>query len=165
MDSMLGYIDPYIEIDDGYMVSPKAFKYQKAKGVEQTEFNQMFKIPIAWPVSNDKLRIKIKDKDDGSRNDDVLGSIILSYKDIVKNCTGSGTLVWKNLYGSPLGLIQGPIKSYMNNNPEHATLWKGRVLMHVGVRDTKAPEKGVFDLTEPVVPLQQFNQAKSLKKY
>lgn len=148
----MGYIDPYIEINDGFLVSPQAFKYQKAKGVEQTEFNQVFKIPIAWPVSSDKLRIKIKDKDDG-RNDDVLGSIILSYKDIVKNCSGPGKLLWKNIYGSPLGLVHGPVKGYMNNNPDQATLWKGRVLMHMAVHDTKAPEKGVFDLKEPVVPL------------
>lgn len=113
----MGHIDPYIDIDDGFLVSPKTFKYQKEKGVEQTEFNQVFKIPIAWPISNDKLKIKIKDKDD-ARNDDVLGSIILSYKDIVKNCSGAGKLEWKNIYGSPLGFIAGPVKGHMNNNPD-----------------------------------------------
>lgn len=79
-------------------------------------------------------------------DDDAVGSIILSYKDIIKNCTGAGKLFWKNIYGSPLGIVKGPIKAFMNNNPDSATLWKGRVLMHVRAFETKAPEKGVFDL-------------------
>ena len=55
MDSMLGHIDPYIDVNSGFLKSPKKFKYSKSQ--EVAEFNQMFKIPIAWPASSDKLRV------------------------------------------------------------------------------------------------------------
>ena len=50
------------------------------------------------------------------------------------------------MYGSPLGLLPGPNKSLMNSNPEAASLWKGRILMHVEVADSKAPESAVAEL-------------------
>lgn len=160
-----GWVDPYIEINNGFLVSPDAVKYSRKEGVEQCEFNQLFKIPIAWPTSNDKLRIKIKDKDLGE--DDTVGTILLSYKDIVKNYTSPGYLTWKNIYGAPLGMFKGPIKNMMNENPSAGTLWKGRVLMHIEVKDTRTPEKSVLPYTEPKdqIPFHVFNQAKSLKKY
>jgi hypothetical protein len=48
--------------------------------------------------------------------------------------------MWRNIYGSPIGLINNNIKEEMNLNPELASLWKGRVLFHIEVQDSKAPD-------------------------
>ena len=48
-------------------------------------------------------------------------------------------MVWTNLYGSPLG-CSGANTNLMNDNPEMASTWKGRLLMHFSSFDTKHPE-------------------------
>jgi len=52
-------------------------------------------------------------------------------------------MVWQNLYGGPLGMIDGPNKNLMNANPDFASLWKGRFLMHFEVEDAKAPQASI----------------------
>jgi len=39
--------------------------------------------------------------------------------------------MWKNVYGSPLNQKNSKNKEAMNNNPEMASTWKGRVLFQV----------------------------------
>jgi hypothetical protein len=36
----------------------------------------------------------------------------------------------------------------MKENPEFASTWKGRILMHIETSDEKFPQKGVFPLDE-----------------
>jgi len=53
---------------------------------------------------------------------------------------------WYNLYGSPLG-VSGDNTDKMNNYPEFASTWKGRILMHITCADVKNPEMKVEKLT------------------
>ena len=53
--------------------------------------------------------------------------------------------MWKNLYGSPLG-VSGENQVKMNENPDLASTWKGRTLMHISAFDVKNPELKVCGL-------------------
>jgi hypothetical protein len=52
--------------------------------------------------------------------------MIFSIKDILKCETP--TFNWINIYGAPVG-YSGDNTTKMNNNPEYASTWKGRVLV------------------------------------
>jgi hypothetical protein len=47
--------------------------------------------------------------------------------------------VWKNIYGSPLGQSNSKYKKTMNEEPEYASQWKGRVLMLISAEPTDKP--------------------------
>jgi hypothetical protein len=59
---------------------------------------------------------------------------------------------WVNLYGSPLGVSGGNTEK-MNDNPEVASTWKGRTLMHISSFDTKSPENKVNPLDPDIKTL------------
>jgi hypothetical protein len=63
---------------------------------------------------------------DSAGSDELVGSMIFSIKDIVN--AGIRTFKWVNLYGAPLG-YSGDNTTKMNNNPEIASTWKGRLLL------------------------------------
>lgn len=55
--------------------------------------------------------------------------MFFSFKEIIKNGSSEqGILTWKNLYGAPVGK-SGANTNLMNENPEMASTWKGRLLM------------------------------------
>jgi hypothetical protein len=51
--------------------------------------------------------------------------------------------MWKNIWGSPMGCNDSEIKKKMNNNPDYATFWKGRILMQIECYPEKNPESKV----------------------
>ena len=63
---------------------------------------------------------------DKAGSDELVGSMIFSIKEIVQCDTH--TFRWINLYGSPLD-CSGDNTTKMNNNPEMASNWKGRLLI------------------------------------
>ena len=79
-------------------------------------------------MATDRLVLKVYDKD--KIKDEIVGSFYFSIKNIVKKMSGDGTILWRNLYGSPLG-CSGDNTDLMNDYPEYASTWKGRILMHV----------------------------------
>lgn len=87
--------------------------------------------------------LKLYDEDKVS--DEIVGSMYFSIKEIVNTCKDDGILVWKNLYGSPLG-CSGANTKLMNDNPDVASTWKGRTLMHISCFDVKNPELKVSPL-------------------
>jgi len=53
--------------------------------------------------------------------------------------------MWKNIYGSPIStsIINGQNKTHkklMDENPELASSWKGRILMQIECYQTEKPE-------------------------
>lgn len=62
-----------------------------------------------------------------------------SLKKMITESEGNGVMQWYNLYGSPLG-CSGENTNKMNEFPEIASTWKGRILMHIQAYDTKNPE-------------------------
>ena len=94
-------------------------------------------------MATDRLILKVYDEDKIS--DEIVGSMNFSLKNIVNNMGENGILVWKNLYGSPMG-CSGQNTNLMNENPEMASFWKGRILMHISSYDVKNPEMKVVPL-------------------
>lgn len=82
-------------------------------------------LPVQWPVASNRLVFKLYDYDSAG-SDELVGSMIFSIKDIVM--VGSSTFRWLNLYGAPVG-YSGANTDKMNNNPEFASTWKGRLLV------------------------------------
>ena len=68
--------------------------------------------------------------------DEVVASMNFNLKDCISSLNGK--YFWKNLYGSPLG-VQGDNTKLMNENPEVASTWKGRILMQVTAEKTEKP--------------------------
>ncbi len=88
-------------------------------------------------MASDRLVLKVYDED--PVNDEIVGSMYFSLKKIIKESQNEGILMWRNLYGSPLG-CSGDNTLKMNDNPEYASTWKGRMLMHISSYDVKNPE-------------------------
>ena len=120
-----------------------------------------------WPVAQDRLVLKLMDEDKvvGISSDEVIGSIPLSLKDIVKNhSTEKGTLMWKQLYGAPVD-SSGEAATAMNENPELASDWKGRVLMHLQACDAQYPEFNVVDASEELLALCKEQKCYEPRKF
>jgi hypothetical protein len=88
-----------------------------------------------------KLLMKLYDKDPIS--DELVGSMVFNLKEIIGD--KNGTFFWKNMYGSPLD-VSGENTTVMNNNPEIASTWKGRILMQAVAEKTEKPEIKVANL-------------------
>lgn len=85
-------------------------------------------------------RLVMKLYDEDKIKDEIVGSIIFNLKDFIdqKNGQPSSNFFWKNIYGSPLD-VSGENTNLMNNNPDLASTWKGRVLMQVVAEKTEKP--------------------------
>ena len=96
------------------------------------------------------------DKD--TLSNDVVGHILMSIRQIVEKYSQGGSLMWQNIYGAPTnfklaGVQQEELnaKNQMNENPDTASLWKGRILMHIRAFDEEAPEHGIVKMTNQEV--------------
>lgn len=129
-------------------------------------FNKVFKIPLQWPISNDRFTMSIWDEEK-TTPDEIAGTLEFSLKELVRNCSSAdGQFRWANLYGAPLATgFQGPFQEKMNHHPEIASLWKGRLLLHIQVSDTKTPEKGTFDVDPAVLSKPGLNEILRLQRY
>jgi len=96
-------------------------------------------------MASDRLILKLFDED--KVTDEIVGSMHFSLKKIITESGPDGILVWKNLYGSPLG-VSGDNTNMMNDNPELASTWKGRTLMHISAYDIRNPEMKVALLND-----------------
>lgn len=91
---------------DAYIQTVFFKKKLKTKAVTQTKsqetfIEQEFWLPIQWPMATDRLVLKVYDEDKVS--DEIVGSMYFSLKKIVSEIGPEGKLLWRNLYGSPLG--------------------------------------------------------------
>lgn len=108
-------------------------------------FHQTFLIPLQWPTSKGSLKLQVWDRD--ATTDEIVGSIEFQLKELVKNCSkAGGEFRWINIYGAHTGLIEGPNMKAMNNYPEIASKWKGKILFHLQVTDSKSPVSAVVDM-------------------
>lgn len=74
--------------------------------------------------------------DDDFSGDELVGSFSFLAKDIMGEMNGN--YFWKNVYGAPLD-YSGKNCDRMNDNPNLASLWKGRILMQVYAEKTEKP--------------------------
>lgn len=100
-------------------------------------------LPIQWPVASNRLVFGLYDYDSAG-SDELVASMIFSIKEIVKE--PGAKFKWLNLFGAPLD-CSGDNTKRMNNNPELASTWKGRLLVQFYSEDTKHPEMKIQPIT------------------
>ena len=98
-------------------------------------------IPAQIPMLGGRLVFKVYDDD--TLGDELIGAIYFNIKDYIPDADGNpgrfnGTYDWKNIYGAPTG-VSGDTTKKMNENPEIASLWKGRILMQCIAEETEKP--------------------------
>lgn len=118
------------------------------EGGEPKDWNQEFWIPAQIPVIQKRLVIKVMDEDDVK--DEIVGSILFDMQDILDG-NFKDQFIWKNIYGSPLGQKNSQAKRDMNENPELASTWKGRILMQISCEETKKPLAKVVKISDELV--------------
>jgi hypothetical protein len=88
------------------------------------------------------------DKEDIS-SDELAATLMLKTKDIIENKDGTnGKIMWRNLYGSPMGQSGSKEKRLMNEHPEFASAWKGRVLVQILAEPTEKPKALTQNVTD-----------------
>ena len=81
--------------------------------------------------------------DSDTLSSETVGSMFFSLKNLVKlGSKVGGHYYWQNLYGAPK-TGSGEAASKMNENPECASAWMGRILMHIECNDSPHPERKV----------------------
>ena len=144
MDSAVGFIgkdkiDAYVKTE---------FKKKKLatdmivqeKGGKPVNWNKEFWLPAQVPILVNTIEFRLMDKEEMTF-DETAGSFVLKTKHLIENCHGeNGMFIWKNFYGSPLGIHgNGKFKTEMNLNPDTASDWKGRVLIQCVAEATDKP--------------------------
>lgn len=99
-------------------------------------------------MASDRLVFRLYDYDTAGA-DDVVASVVFSIKNLLKVQDG-GRFTWLNLYGAPIG-YSGPATEQMNSNPEAASQWKGRILIHYQLKETKEPEMKIADIPPEIL--------------
>ena len=123
-------------------------------------WNEEIWIPAMFPFVSSRIVFKLMDEDKVA--DEVIGSLLFDLKDILTNSNVSkekggrkakptSQLFWKNIYGSPLNQSNSPHKSLMNENPEMASTWKGRVLCQVICEETTDPKIKPMPIEEEII--------------
>lgn len=111
------------------------------------DWNETFNIPVQTPIMASSLRVQVLDKEDLAK-DELAATMVFKYADLAAM---DGKMFWKDLYGSPgqeaiLSTNNTTQANRMNNDPDIASLWKGRILMSVEYKDEEKPKYSVEDI-------------------
>ena len=121
--------DAYVKME--YKTSKLKTKVRTIIEDGEIFWNQEFLVPAQIPILGGSLIFKVYDEDVVS--DELIGALNYMIKDIVPDSKGNpgrlnGSFDWKNIYGAPLN-CSGPNVDKMNETPECASFWKGRILV------------------------------------
>jgi hypothetical protein len=83
--------------------------------------------------------------------DEIAGSLVFDKLDIIAGKIESGKFSWKDIYGSPMNLGGSKAKRAMNEDPDMATFWKGRILMQITCERTEKPLAKVEKIPEEII--------------
>lgn len=75
---------------------------------------------------------------DDLQYDEMVGSINMDTEKLLKN-QGQIVTKWFNVFGAPLGQSDSKARTQMNENPDFATTFKGRVLMQIEAQKSDKP--------------------------
>ena len=81
---------------------------------------------------------------------ETIGSLLFDAEHIIEGSL-NGRMRWVNVYGSPMGQSDSQMKREMNENPEIASNWKGRVLLQVMCEKTEKPVAKVVNIDDMLV--------------
>lgn len=85
-------------------------------------------------------------------SDTQIGSLLLSIKKLMamlKDHGGESMYIWENIYGAPPD-TDGDVADKMNDNPEMASHWRGRMLLEISCVEDDKPKKAVQKLDPEV---------------
>lgn len=125
------------------------------EGGKPINWNQEFWIPAQIPLIQSRIVIKMMDEDNTC--DEVVGSIHFDIKEIIDRYKNKQAPIfeWKNVYGSPLegmtDFFNAAARDEMDDFPDLASFWKGRVLIQVCCEETENPELKVEKIDKEVV--------------
>jgi len=110
-------------------------------------------VPAQIPIVGGRLIFKVYDED--TLSDELIGAVYYNLKDIIPDANGkegklNNKFDWKNIYGAPVG-VSGKWADNMNNNPEIASLWKGRMLVQCVAVETDKPKLLLQNLENDVI--------------
>ena len=125
-------IDAYLKLEHNKMryrtrvITTKEIRDAKC---EPIDWNQEFWLSVRMPMLEPDIKIKLMDYDDiGS--DELAGTISIPTKTLIDPAM-SGKFMWINIWGAPKGVSSSKEKRAMNDNPDLATQYKGRVLVQI----------------------------------
>ena len=105
-------------------------------------------LPAQYPVIDGRIVVKLLDDDE--MGSETIESLQFDTEQIIEGSL-NGRMRWVNVYGSPMGQSDTQIKREMNENPEIASNWKGRVLLQVMCEKTEKPVAKVVNIDEMIV--------------
>lgn len=114
MDASMGFlgkekIDAYLKTD----FKGKKFKTPtvvQEKNGPPARWNTEIWLPAQVPVLEPRIVFNLMDHEDIGY-DETAGSLVLNTKDIIERGKNDDFCVWKNIYGSPLGLSGSKFKT------------------------------------------------------
>ena len=113
-------------------------------------FNQMFTFGVPWPSAVDRITLRVMDAD-YTTADDMIGSIYFSVREIVEKYSDDNAgFAWVNIYGGPPE-VSNEFADQMNENPEAASNWQGRILVYLKARDEEHPKLEVSHLDQQLI--------------
>ena len=143
-----GTIDAYCEASfGGARVKSSIVKADKVR-YSASWYEELY-LPVMLPNVSSKLVISMMD-DDPLRNE-AAGCLVFEFKKIEHG--EFSNYFWRNLYGAPAGCDNAHAKT-MNNVPEAASAWHGRILLKIELREVakavlkteKIADKNIADL-------------------
>ena len=116
----------------------------------QAYWAQELWIPVQTPLVSSRLILTVLDED--VTTNDAMGSLSFQIHEIIKRSKKGENFswYWKDIYGSALD-VTGKYTDEMNQIPEIASTWKGRILMQVTVEKSDKPEMKVRKVTDDVL--------------
>lgn len=104
-------------------------------------------IPAQVPIVSSRIRMQIFDQDQASK--EIVGTINFNLEDYVKIAESGGDFpfFWKDIYGAPLK-VSGDDTDKMNQDPDYASFWKGRILMQVVAEKTDRPKMQICTVSK-----------------
>ena len=119
------------------------------------DWNQEIWIPAQIPIIYPRVVLNVMDYD--TSGDEVVGSLLFDLQDIVSG-KYKGLFFWKNIYGSAMNQSNSEHKRNMNENPELASNWKGRVLINIDCEETEKPVAKVVKIdAEHIMESKQYS--------
>ena len=130
-----GSTDAYVKLK--YGSSKLKTKVVKTSSDQCCDWNQEMLIPLQLPIKDEKLILQVYDED--TIADEIIASLVLNVKSMMKYDSEENKCTkWVNLYGAPQGYMGSNVDK-MNEDPELATKWKGKILMEYFCEESKYP--------------------------
>ncbi|CAG9316505.1 unnamed protein product [Blepharisma stoltei] len=108
-------------------------------------------LPVLVPSVTNTMSLTFWDYDSTSA-DDLVGSVIFSFDKIKRGLYKD--YFWANIYGAP-PLAEGEAAEFMNHVPQHASTWRGRVLLRQWVEDgVSETYKKTQKISEPNIQIK-----------